>query len=94
MILFHTEHEGVHLQLGTSGFLYRSNKLMFDQATQSLWSTMQGTPVVGPLAGKGIVLARGSVVTTTWGEWRRRHPETRVLSLNTGYQRDYAEGAA
>jgi len=34
------------------------------------------------------------VVTTTWGEWRRRHPGTRVLSLDTGYGRDYSEGAA
>ena len=66
VILFHTRHEGVLHRLGTSGFLYRSNKLMYDQATQSLWSTMQGTPVVGPLAGNDIVLERGSVVTTTW----------------------------
>ena len=94
VILYRTEHEGVHHRLGTSGFLYRSNKLMYDQATQSLWSTMRGTPVVGPLAGQGIVLERGSVVTTTWGEWRRRHPGTRVLSLDTGHRRDYAEGAA
>jgi len=33
------------------------------------------------------------VVTLTWGDWRRRHPATTVLSLATGYQRDYAEGA-
>ena len=94
VILYHTEHDGVNHALGTSGFLYRSNKLMYDQATQSMWSTMRGTPVVGPLAGKGIVLDRGSVVTTTWGEWRRRHPGTKVLSLDTGHQRDYSEGAA
>ena len=94
VILYHTEHEGVSHALGTSGFLYRSNKLMYDQATQSLWSTMRGMPVVGPLVGKGIVLDRGSVVTTTWGEWRRRHPDTKVLSLDTGHRRDYAEGAA
>ena len=94
VILFHTEHAGVNHALGTSGFLYRSNKLMYDRATQSMWSTMRGTPVVGPLAGKGIVLDRGSVVTTTWGEWRRRHPDTRVLSLDTGHQRNYDEGAA
>ena len=94
VILFHTEHDGVNHALGTSGFLYRSNKLMYDQATQSMWSTMRGTPVVGPLAGKGIVLDRGSVVTTTWGEWRRRHPDTKVLSLETGHQRNYDEGAA
>ena len=94
VILYHTEHDGVNHALGTSGFLYRSNKLMYDQATQSLWSTMRGTPVVGPLAGKGIVLDRGSVVTTTWGEWRRRHPDTKVLSLETGHTRNYDEGAA
>ena len=34
------------------------------------------------------------MVTTSWGEWRRRHPGTRVLSLDTGHRRDYAEGAA
>ena len=94
VILYHTERDGVNHVLGTSGFLYRSNKLMYDQATQSLWSTMRGTPVVGPLAGKGIVLDRGSVVTTTWGEWRRRHPDTKVLSLETGHTRNYDEGAA
>ena len=94
VILYHTERDGVNHALGTSGFLYRSNKLMYDQATQSLWSTMRGTPVVGPLAGKGIVLDRGSVVTTTWGEWRRRHPDTKVLSLDTGHTRNYEEGAA
>ena len=94
VILYLTEHDGVNHALGTSGFLYRSNKLMYDQATQSMWSTMRGTPVVGPLAGKGIVLGRGSVVTTTWGEWRRRHPDTKVLSLETGHTRNYDEGAA
>ena len=94
VILFHTQHDGVNHALGTSGFLYRSNKLMYDQSTQSMWSTMRGTPVVGPLAGKGIVLDRGSVVTTTWGEWRRRHPDTKVLSLETGHTRNYDEGAA
>ena len=94
VILYRTEHDGVSHALGTSGFLYRSNKLMYDRATQSLWSTMRGMPVVGPLAGKGIVLDRGSVVTTTWGEWRRRHPDTKVLTLDTGHSRDYGEGAA
>ena len=94
VILYFTEHDGVNHALGTSGFLYRSNKLMYDQATQSLWSTMRGTPVVGPLVGKGIVLDRGSVVTTTWGEWQRRHPDTKVLSLETGHTRNYDEGAA
>jgi hypothetical protein len=94
MILYKTQQDGVNHELGTSGFLYRSNKLMYDKATQSLWNTMWGKPVIGPLAGQDLVLERMSVVTTTWGEWRRRHPNTQVLSLGTGYSRNYAEGAA
>lgn len=80
--------------LGTSGFLYRSNKLMYDKATQSLWNTIEGAPVVGPLVGKGISLATHPIITTTWGEWMKQHPTTKVLSLDTGYDRDYGEGVA
>ena len=94
MILYDSSVRGTRYVLGTSGFLYRSNKLMYDRATGSLWSTLTGGPVVGPLVGQGIELQTLPVVTSTWGEWRRRHPDARVLSLDTGYQRDYREGAA
>jgi len=79
---------------GTSGLLYRSNKLMFDEETMSLWSTLEGKPVVGPLAGTGLQMTSHAAVTTTWGEWRATHPTTTVLSLDTGHKRDYGEGAA
>lgn len=85
---------GTKRTFGTSGLLYRSNKLMFDEETMSLWSTLEGGPVIGPLAGSSLRLKARPVVTTTWGEWRRQHPQTSVLSLETGYQRDYSEGAA
>jgi hypothetical protein len=94
MILYESTANGVQHEMGTSGFLYRSNKLMYDKATQSLWNTMWGTPAIGPLVGQSIRLPRRSVVTTTWGEWQRRHPGTTVLSLETGYSRDYGEGVA
>ncbi len=94
MILYDTTVNGVQHELGTSGFLYRSNKLMYDHATKSLWSTFDGKPVVGPLVGKGIVLHSLYVVTSTWGEWKKRHPNTTVLSLETGHERDYREGVA
>jgi hypothetical protein len=67
---------------------------MFDKETNSLWSSLEGAPVIGPLVGQGLRLAILPVVTTTWGEWRREHPGTTVLSINTGYRRDYTEGAA
>ena len=85
---------GRRFTFGTSGLLYRSNKLMFDEETRSLWSSLEGVPVVGSLVDSGLQLPFRAVVTTTWGEWKREHPSTTVLSLETGYERDYAEGAA
>lgn len=94
MILYDSTVGGSVRAFGTSGFLLRSNKLMFDHKTQSLWNTLTGQPVVGPLAQQHLQLKRRSVVTTTWGEWRRRHPQTTVLDIDTGYYRDYHEGVA
>ncbi len=92
---YESEVAGRTLRFGTSGLLYRSNKLFFDHNTASLWSTLTGSPVIGPLAGaEGVALRLRPSVTTTWREWVAVHPDTRVLSLDTGYSRDYAEGAA
>jgi len=94
VIPFESVTDGRHLTFGTSGLLYRSNKLMFDRETRSLWNTFEGVPVVGALAESGLRLTPHSVVTTTWREWRTQHPATTVLALDTGYRRDYSEGAA
>jgi hypothetical protein len=82
------------MTFGTSGLLYRSNKLMFDEETMTLWSSLSGTPVVGPRVGSGQRLKRMPVVATTWAEWKALHPETTVLSTETGFDKDYAQGAA
>jgi len=94
VIPFDARAGGRALTFGTSGLLYRSNKLMFDHETASLWSSMTGEPVVGPIVALSLKLQALPVVTTTWLEWRTRHPDTMVLSLETGFQRDYSEGAA
>jgi hypothetical protein len=94
VIPYDSEVAGKQLRFGTSGLLYRSNKLMFDEETFSLWSSSEGRPLVGPLVGTGFELRAYPVVTTTWKEWLAAHPETTVLSLETGYERDYSEGAA
>lgn len=90
-ILFETSVDGrdTPFIFGSSGFLYRSNKLMYDQQTHSLWNQFTGRPVVGDLTGSGIELTVLPVVTTSWGEWVRQHPKTKVLSLETGFSRDY-----
>ena len=79
---------------GSSGFLYRSNKLMYDQETHSLWNQFNGKPVVGPLTNNEIELEVLPLVTTTWKEWCTQHPNTKVLDTDTGYNRDYTPGTA
>lgn len=93
-ILFETAVEGRDqpFVFGTSGLLYRSNKLMFDRQTDSLWNQFTGRPVSGPLRGSGIELKIRPVAITSWAAWRTTHPETTVLSLDTGHDRDYGSG--
>ena len=95
-ILYETKLEGFphHLTLGSSGFLYRSNKLMYDTYTHSLWNQFSGKPVSGPLANSGIELKVRPVVITTWENWQKENPSTKVISLDTGFNRDYGTGVA
>ena len=79
---------------GSSGLLYRSNKLMYDRETDSMWNQFTGQPVSGKLRGSGIRLKVLPVVVTSWKKWRERYPNTKVLSLQTGHTRDYSAGAA
>jgi hypothetical protein len=69
---------------GTSGFLYRSNKLMYDRQTRTLWNQLTGEPVLGKLADSDFRLNILPMVLTTWGEWMDQHPETLVLDNDTG----------
>ena len=58
---------------------------MYDRATGTLWHQLTGEPVVGPLADSEIRLRFFPVELTTWAEWLRRHPDTTVLSNETGF---------
>ena len=72
---------------GVSGLLYKSDVLLYDRKTDSLWSQLRMEAITGPLLGEQLEWL--PVVQTTWKAWRREHPTTGVLSLNTGHRRDY-----
>lgn len=94
LIPYDSEVGGREVKFDTSGLLYRSNKLMYEDISWTLWSSITGEPVIGPMVGSDVKLTPYAAVTTTWGEWRREHPDTTVLSRDTGFERDYSEGAA
>lgn len=93
-ILFETSVQGRKepFIFGSSGFLYRSNKLMFDRETDSLWNQFTGKPVSGKLRGSGITLKTRPVAITSWSAWKAANPTTKALSLDTGHDRDYGSG--
>ncbi|MBI3361878.1 MAG: DUF3179 domain-containing protein [Chloroflexi bacterium] len=86
--------DGNTYTFGSSGFLFRSNKLMYDRETRTLWNQLTGEPVLGDLAATGVKLSLLPVVLTTWADWQAQHPDTVVLDINTGYSRPYEPGAA
>lgn len=75
------------LTFGTTGKLVNSNLLMYDRQTGSEWPQLLGTAISGPL--KGTRLETVPLVWTTWKEWRAAHPDTRVLTTDTGALRSY-----
>ncbi len=79
--------EGQVLDFGVSGLLYNSDVLLYDRQTESLWSQLMTTAVTGPMKGRRLTAL--PVAHTAWVDWRRRHPQTLVLSPDTGHQRDY-----
>jgi hypothetical protein len=89
---------GERLRFGSSGLLYRSNKLMFDRETYTLWHNLTGEAVLGPRAPRGARLATLPVTVTTWRAWRAAHPETTAVVLPPGFGAawgfDYRPGAA
>ena len=80
--------------LRTSGLLSRSNKVMYDIRTHSVFDTFLGKAVTGPLAEKNLQLKQAAVITTDWGTWKRAHPETTVLieALALGRDFDFRNG--
>ncbi|WP_386719834.1 DUF3179 domain-containing protein [Litoribrevibacter euphylliae] len=86
-IVFNASSPQKRMTFGVSGLLYNSDLLMYDRETESLWSQIEGRAISGPL--KGTILERLPVEHTFWQDWQQRHPNTLVLSEDTGYWRNY-----
>ncbi len=82
------------LEFGSTGMLMRSNKLMYDRNTNTVWNALTGEPAFGPLVSADAQLDILPVVISDWATWLEEHPDTSVLSLRTGFRRDYTNGGA
>jgi hypothetical protein len=101
-VAFDRRLEGEPLTFGNAGLALLGRTLLFDEQSLRLWDAFTG--VSGSVAEdldrdsariEGLLrLDPLPLVTTTWGAWSAAHPETGVLWLGTGFDRDYASGAA
>jgi Protein of unknown function (DUF3179) len=78
-----------NLVLRTSGLLSRSNKVMYELSTKSVFDTFKGRAVSGPLREAGVSLEQITVVTSTWGAWKDGHPRTTIVARDGGIGRSY-----
>lgn len=90
-IVFDRRIDGEVQEFGVSGRLWQSNLLMYNRAKsesdESLWSQVLGEAVLGVHTGKKLTVVRSDVVR--FGDWKKAHPDTKVLSQDTGAIRSY-----
>lgn len=90
-IVFERKVNGETQEFGVSGRLWQSNLLMYNragnEANESLWSQVLGEAVLGVHTGKKLPIVRSDVVR--FGDWKSAHPDTKVLSQDTGAVRNY-----
>ena len=86
-MVFDRTIDGVTYEFGVSGYLYQSNMLMYDRQTDSFWSQTLGEAVVGELTGTQLDLAMFQLLT--FEDVKKRYPDTKIISRNTGHNRNY-----
>ena len=75
------------VEFGVSGLLYNSDLVMYDRKTDTLWDQVTGRAIIGELTG--MRLKQVPIDTVTWEDWKKLHPDTKVLSRETGFIRSY-----
>ena len=85
----YTEEQKTETKFGTSGKLYNSNLVMYDEKTETYWTQIEGLAIVGKLTGQKLKAI--SIDTVTWRDWKKEHPDSQVLSQNTGFSRNYGK---
>lgn len=88
-VAFERVIDGTAVEFGVSGVLNESDLVMYDRRSNSLWQQITARAFIGPCRGR--TLTPFPVAMTTWGEWKAEHPNTEVLSTDTGYGADYSE---
>jgi hypothetical protein len=86
-LVFERELDGVVYDFGTTGNLRFSDLVMYDRQTESWWQQATGEAIVGVLTGSRLPFVASQIVALA--DFAQAHPESVVLSRETGHLRDY-----
>ncbi len=75
-------------RFGVSGLIFQNNLVMFDEETESLWPQLCRSAEIGPRSGTA--LAQVPAIEMAWEAWKARHPNSLIVSGETGFNRDYS----
>ncbi len=88
-VAFDPRIDGEIAEFGVAGVLHDSDLVMYDRTTNSLWQQITGQAIMGPRMGDRLKVL--PMAMTDWKTWRQAHPNTLVLSTDTGTDRDYGD---
>ncbi len=86
-IVFDRRIDGTTHRFGVSGLLRKSDLVMWDDITNSLWQQITGEGIVGTFAGAQLTIVPASIVS--FSEFSETAPDGAVMSRNTGFNRAY-----
>ena len=79
---------GVETTFGTSGRLFASALVMYDRATETLWTHYDGQAVIGVLTGEQLKAHAAPLMA--WDQFRSTYPAGKILDwTQSGFNRDY-----
>jgi hypothetical protein len=88
-MIFDRTLDGEVLEFDVEGGLIDNNMIMIDRETESKWVQITGEAISGKMKGKKLRLLHA--LHTTWETWKSLHPDTLVLSHDTGFDYNYEE---
>lgn len=88
-LVFDRRLDGRVLEFGTTGWLRKSDLLMYDRSSFSWWQQLTGSAIIGAFNGRRLQELPAQIIG--FKSFRSGHPEGLVLSRRTGYWRDYGK---
>jgi hypothetical protein len=88
-IAFKRTLDGEPVRFGVSGLLRKSDLVMYDRKTETLWQQFTGKAIAGTHAGTTLELVPSQLIS--FRQFAENYPDGTVLSRETGYQRPYGQ---